>query len=201
MVPLGLAHANVSAGDHIAYFWETDREFETGVEFLVTGIHGGEHAVVFGHDEANERVAGVLRSRALDPAALIEAGRLTVLGAESTGDATLQRIGSAFQVALDRGAPLIRLLGNIGWGTPGWPNEKDILAFESKVTGAARMFPCVIVCMYDVRSLPGTVILHGAFETHPITVCGNVMRENTHYVDHETFMKRHAEINPATARA
>ena len=193
MVPLGLAHANVSAGDHIAYFWESEREFETGVEFLITGVRAGEHAVIFGHDEANDKVTGVLRSRGLDPSALIEAKQLTVLGAESTGDATLQRIGSAFQAALDRGAPLIRLLGNIGWGKPGWPNEHDILAFESKVTGAARTFPCVIVCMYDVRSLPGTVVLHGAFETHPITVCGNVMRENTHYVDHETFIKRQSE--------
>ena len=193
VVPLGLAHANVSPGDHIAYFWETAREFETGVEFLIAGIRAGDHAVIFGHDEANDQVVGVLRSRGLDPSALIEAQQLTMLGAESTGDATLQRIGGAFQAALDRGAPLIRLLGNIGWGKPGWPNERDILAFESKVTGAARMFPCVIVCMYDVRLLSGTVILHGAFETHPITVCGNVMRENTHYVDHETFIKRQSE--------
>lgn len=195
MVPLGLAHANVSSGDHIAYFWETEREFERGVDFLIAGIRNGEHVVIFGHDEANDKVADVLTRGGFNPSALIASGQLTVLGAESTGDATLQKIGGAFQTAIDGGAPLIRLLGNIGWGKPGWPNERDILEFESKVTGAARMFPCVIVCMYDVRLLPGTVILHGAFETHPVTVCGNVMRENTHYVDHETFMRRQSETS------
>lgn len=78
-------------------------------------------------------------------------------------------------------------------GKPGWPNEADLLEFEAKVTGAARAFPCIVVCMYDVRSLAGTVILHGAFETHPVTVCGNLMRENRHYVEVDAFLARRRE--------
>ena len=193
LIPLGLAEARVRPGEHIAYFWKSDQEFERGVDFLIAGLRDGDHTVVFGHPEANEKVCAVLKRRGFDPQALVGGGQLTILGPESTGDATLHRIGTVFQAALDRGTSLIRLLGNIGWGKPGWPNEREILEFEAKVTGAARQFPCVVVCMYDVQSLPGTVILHGAFETHPFTVCGNIMRENTHYVDAEIFLRRRAD--------
>lgn len=44
--------------------------------------------------------------------------------------------------------------------------------------------------MYDVRNLPGRVIVHGAFETHPLTICGNMLRENPYYVKFEAFLER-----------
>jgi hypothetical protein len=44
--------------------------------------------------------------------------------------------------------------------------------------------------MYDVRALPGRVVVHGAFETHPMTICGNVLRQNTHYVEVDEFLQR-----------
>lgn len=97
---------------------------------------------------------------------------------------------------MDRGASLIRLLGNIGWGRAGWPHERDLLAFEARVTGAARECPCIVVCLYDVRALPRRIILHGAFETHPVTVCGNIVRENRHYVELDELLERQAELEP-----
>lgn len=130
-----------------------------------------------------------LRERGINDQQLIAKRRLSVLTAELTGDATLQNIGSTFQKALDAGAPMIRLLGNIGWHRPKWPNELDILEFEAKVTAAARVFPCVIVCMYDVNALPGKVIMRGGLETHPVTIRGNVVRENLFYVSVEKFLE------------
>ena len=100
----------------------------------------------------------------------------------------LSNIGDTFAKAVKSGAKLIRLLGNIGWGKEGWPTEDDILEFEARVTGAAKAFPCVVVCMYDVKALSGRVMVHGAFETHPLTFCRNVIRQNTHYVEAEQFI-------------
>ena len=102
----------------------------------------------------------------------------------------LANIGEVFTNAVTGGATLIRLLGNIGWGHAGWPDEHDILEFEARVTGAAKQFPCVVVCMYDVHALPGRIMVHGAFETHPLTFCGNVMRQNTHYVEVDEFLAK-----------
>lgn len=189
-VDLGIRSERVEPGAHIALLWETDAEFEEAVGFLERGAHEGDHLVVFGHDEGNQRVIEVLRRRGVDVDALSAEGRLDVLGGAETGEATLAGIGASFTAAVDRGAELIRLLGNIGWGREGWPSESDLLRFESQVTEAAKAFPCVIVCMYDLRSCSGASLVHGCFQTHPLTFLGNLVRENPHYVPHAEFTRR-----------
>lgn len=193
-VDLGIGGETVKVGEHIAYFWENDEEFDRGVDFLALGLRGNDHGVIFGHGEANEKVLATLRKKGVPVDDLLANDRLTVLGGASAGDIMLASIGGCFQRAVDGGCGLIRLLGNIGWGHPDWPGQDDILAFEAKVTGAAKAFPCVVVCMYDVESLPGRVMVHGAFETHPLTFCGNMLRQNPYYVGVDEFRK---EPSPA----
>jgi hypothetical protein len=188
-IDLGLRDEKVQLGDHIAYFWENDRQFEEAVGFLLVGIRKGDHAVVFGHDEANKKVVDLLRRRGLDTDHLQATDRLTVITGGPSGDRMLGHIGETFQGAVERGSGCIRLLGNIGWSKPGWPDDLDILAFESKVTGAAKQFPCVVMCMYDVTSLSGSIMVHGAYETHPLTFCGNVLRENPFYVGVDEYLE------------
>lgn len=189
-VRLGIRQERVEVGAHIAYFWESPQEFQEGVNFLFAGLRDGDACVVFGHSEANERVVKMMRDAGEDIESLKKRGRLAVLGGAPLGETMLGEIGATFTRLMASGAPLIRLLGNIGWGHSGWPGEEDILEFEAKVTGAAKMFPCVVVCMYDVRSLSGRVMIHGAMETHPITVCGNVMRHNPYYVEVDQFLSK-----------
>jgi hypothetical protein len=189
-VHLGIAGQTCSLCDHIAYFWETEEEFKRGVQFLVSGLGQHDDCVVFGYEEANAKVMRLLEQDGFDVAALRKSGRLVAISGDSKGELMLASIGTHFQRRLDQGTRLIRLLGNIGWGRKGWPNEIDILEFEAKVTTAAKQFPCVIVCMYDVNALPGKVILNGALETHPVTIRANVVRENPYYVAVEEFLAR-----------
>jgi len=192
LVDLGIGGETVKVGEHVAYFWDDDQEFARGVDFLALGLRGTDHGVIFGHSDANAKVMNTLRAKGLDVDGLIASGRLTVLGGASAGDLMLASIGGCFQRAVDNGCQLIRLLGNIGWGHPDWPGQDDILAFEAKVTGAAKAFPCVVVCMYDVQSLPGRVMVHGAFETHPLTFCRNILRQNPYYVPVDEFRSKPA---------
>lgn len=190
LVPIGLRGEHVEVGSHVAYFWESDAEFRDGVRFLTEGLAAGDFCVIFGHEDANQRVCGVLGEEGLDCGQLSRDNRICILSGDKDPTAMLQSIGQAFARAIEDGATLIRLLGNIGWGRDSWPSERDIMEFEAKVTGAAKSFPCVVVCMYDVQSLSGKVIVHGAFETHPLTICGNMLRENPHYVPVEDFLNR-----------
>lgn len=196
-VELGIAGLRVDEGAHIAYLWESEKEFRDAVRFLERGLASGDHLVVFGHEKANARVLEILADAGHEPQKLEAEGRLSVLEAESTGDATLERIGATFQKAREEGASLIRLLGNIGWGRPGWPNDRDLLAFEAKVTGAAAQFPSVVMCAYDL-ALAGSIIVNGAFCTHPWTIHRNLIRENRMYEDVEEFLRRIGEEEAAT---
>lgn len=188
-VPLGLATANVPHHAHLAYFWETEQEFAQAVRFLEIGLRGEDHCVIFGHEEANALVCQLLSERGYDLAALQKAQRLTVLHGEASGEAILRHIAATFEQALANGAPLIRLLGNIGWLKKNWPDESDLLAFEAKVTAAAEQFPCVVVCMYDVRSLSGQIVQHGGFETHPLIVRDGVVHKNPYLRDGRRYYR------------
>jgi hypothetical protein len=37
-------------------------------------------------------------------------------------------------------------------------------------------------------------MVHGAYETHPLTFCGNVLRENPHYVEVDQYLGRLEEL-------
>lgn len=189
-IELGIQQTRVDPGAHIAYLWETAEEFERGVTFLEIGLKGRDHGIIFGHPDANDRVARILTARGHDVLALQRQGKLTILLGLPKGDVMLETIGSTFQHAVQHGAPVVRLLGNIGWGHKDWPSEKEILAFEAKVTEAAKAFPCVVMCMYDVGTLSGRVIVNGGYCTHPLTIHGNVMRENPHHVPIDEYLER-----------
>src|SRR5688500_13967693 len=115
-IELGLKDLRGAPGDHIAYFWEKPEEFEAAAGFLAFGIAHGDHAVVFGDDEANALVRDVFERRGVDHRRRQSEGQLSVLGSEATGDEMLARIGETLQAALHGGATMIRLLGTIGWG-------------------------------------------------------------------------------------
>src|ERR1700686_3840532 len=114
-IDLGLRDERIKLGDHIAYFWETERQFEEAVGFLLVGIRNGDHVGVFGHDEANKKVVDVLRMRGIDTDHLQSSERPTTLTGGPPGERMLATVGGPVGRAVDRGCGCIRLLGNIGW--------------------------------------------------------------------------------------
>jgi hypothetical protein len=114
-IPLGLRDELVAAGDHIAYFWETPKDFREGVGFLDVGLERGDFCVIFGHADANRRVREVLAERGYDVSRLQNQGTLAIVDGQTTAAQLLSTIDDVFTDALERGATLIRLLGNIGW--------------------------------------------------------------------------------------
>ena len=189
-VDLGLKGEQIPLHSHLAYFWENDREFADAVAFLAAGLRGNDHCVIFGHEEANETVCKILSTGGFDVDALLTSGRLTVLSGQPAADQILQLIAADFERAIACGAPLVRLLGNIGWGKANWPDDEDLLAFESKITAAAANFPSVILCMYDAVKAPASIIRHGALETHPFTFGHRGLRESSHYIPTDQFLKQ-----------
>ena len=187
-VALGLAEAVVAPGDHLAYFWESEREFEDAVGFVVAGARQRETCVLLGFDEANARVEAGLRRAHLDPTALRRADRLHFVSGKSSGDALLEEVGERIKAAVDRGEPFVRVFGNLGWGKPGWANDRELLRLEARVTEAIRKLPTVVMCVYDVRGIAARNLLQGGLECHPLTFRRNVVRPNEHYVPVEPFL-------------
>ena len=181
-IPLGITDDAVPLGSHLLYFWQNDEEFARGVLFLETGLNSNEHCVLQGHDEVNEKALKVLEADGFDPARLVAENRLTVLGRRPAAE-MMTDMAAVFESAARMGASAIRYLGNLGMTgetTPG-VTETDICNLEARTTSYISRFPCVLVCMYDVRSLPGRMIVNCGLRNHPQTIGSDGVHDNPHY--------------------
>ncbi|HVZ61243.1 MAG TPA: MEDS domain-containing protein [Terriglobales bacterium] len=185
-IPFGITQQEIALGSHIIYFWKDRQEFERGVNFLEPGLIGNDYCIVFGHQEAIDSVLATLSRKGFDVDLLVLENRLTILHRDLPVNETLAVAERLFRAAEARGASAIRWLGNLGVGRDPLPaGEDDVLELEARITGLARNLPCVIVCMYDVATLPGRMVMKGGLETHPFAVCGHTLQENPYFVSGE----------------
>jgi hypothetical protein len=182
LIPLGINADRVTLGSHLIYFWDNDEGFRRGVKFLNPGLGQGEHCVVFGHDEAIERVLANLSADGFDTDQLIKDLQLTVLPRRKSAQETLSDISDVVQAALRAGAKAVRFLGNLGMGRDPLPaGEDDVLDLECRATALVSTLPCVIVCMYDTQTLSGKLIFNGGLRSHRLAVCSSGLCENPYY--------------------
>jgi hypothetical protein len=109
--------------------------------------------------------------------------RLVILPRESSASETLAKIDAAFSNAVARGATAIRYLGNLGMGQAPLPGRgaDEVVELETDATALALRYPCVIVCMYDINTISGRLVLDAGFGTHPLAVCRGALRQNPYY--------------------
>lgn len=194
-IPLGITDDEVALGSHLIHFWRTGEEFEHAVRFLELGMaNESEYCVLFGHDEANDRVLQILEKKGYDLDRLRREKRLVVLRREASASETLTNIETAFSTAVRKGAKAIRYLGNLGTGRAPLPGRgaDELVELETGATALAFRYPCVIVCMYDVNTLSGHLLLTAGFGTHPLTVWRDALRQNPYYLEKEAPGHRNA---------
>src|SRR6201982_3113965 len=172
-IALGITDDEVPLGSHLIHFWRSEPEFERGVRFLELGVEDeSQYCVLFGHDEANDRVLQILRKTGRDLDRVVQNGPLVILRRESSAPETLASIDEAFSRAVGKGAIAIRYLGNLGMGQSPLPGRgaDEVVELESGATKLADRYPCVIVCMYDINTVSGRLVLGGGFGTHPLAL-------------------------------
>jgi len=180
-IALGITDDEIALGSHLIHFWQSDEEFERGVRFLEIGMHDeSQYFVLFGHDEANQRALEILRRNGHDVDKMLRTGRFTTLRRDCSAAETLKAIEAAFKAAIENGAAVIRYLGNLGRSEAPLPGRgaDEVVELETGATQLALRYPCVIVCMYDVNTVSGALLLNAGFGAHPHAVCGRTLREN-----------------------
>ena len=190
-IALGITNDQIALGSHLIHFWQNEEEFERGVRFLEPGIaNESQYCVLFGHDEANQRVLEILRKTCGDLDRVLREGRLVILRRESSASATLANIEAAFAAAVRKGATVIRYLGNLGMGQATLPGRgaDEVVELENGATALGRRYPSVIVCMYDINTVSGSLVLNAGFGTHPLAVCGHALRQNPYFTPDENAL-------------
>ncbi len=80
--------------------------------------------------------------------------------------------------------------GKLGMGQAPLPGRgpHEVVELENGVTTLARRYPCVIVCMYDINTVSGWLVLNAGFGTHPLAVCGHALRQNPYFTPDENAL-------------
>jgi hypothetical protein len=93
-----------------------------------------------------------------------------------------------------KGAKVIRYLGNLGMGQAPLPGSgaDEVVELENGATLLARRYPCVIVCMYDVNTVSGRLVLNAGFGTHDLAVRKGAVKQNTYATPHQDATRTHS---------
>src|SRR5437870_1863390 len=122
-IDLGIGGWRVPVHSHIAYLWETKRDFEEAVGFITAGLEGSDHCVLVGDEGETRRVLSILEKRRIPAKNLQDPERLTLVRPAPSAQEFLDRFSRAFEAALAAGASRIRLMGNVGWNRKSWPTN------------------------------------------------------------------------------
>ncbi len=192
-VDLGIGGVRVPVHSHIAHLWETERDFAAAVGFLEAGLRGSDACVVIGSRADNERIRSLLGERGIDVAGFKAHKRLRFLERSPSARGMLKRISAACEAALAAGAPVVRLFGAVGWGREETA-DAELLLYEAQLAEIAQRFPCVILCLHEVRAVSGLILRHGVLATHPQTLEATGISSNPYFTPLPTFLKRHGTL-------
>jgi len=189
-IDLGIAGWRVPIHSHLAYFWETEADFDAAVGFVEAGLRGSEYCVVIGYPREGERVLAVLRGRGVDVEGFKGRQRLSFIERGPSAQAMLERISATFEAALAAGAPVVRLFGNVAWGEDRGTSDAELLAYEARLSEISARYPSVILCLHEIHSMNGLMMRHGVFSTHPQTLEKEGVIGNPYFVPLDQFLER-----------
>jgi hypothetical protein len=186
--PLGFGSLSVGVPTHLCLFYYDDVELRTKLGFVTIGLESENEAVVlFGRRSRLEQILRYLGDDGLDVEGFQQSGRLVLVEGAADRQGLLQNIATHLDGLMASGVTLIRFLGFIGWEDPTWPTHDELLTFESMVNVAASSYPAVVMCTYKLTEIPGPLLIYGGIETHPLTIIGDTVCENPHYVPPDRY--------------
>lgn len=188
-INVGWSDYAVPLHTHACFYYSDEQTLKRTLSFIRLGLDAeGEFNVIFAD---NSRHAGLLEwlqdGYKGDVQAALNERRLALVGASPTREDLLGNIARTLDSGLEVGNHVIRFLGFIAWGEPGWPTEDNLLEFESQVNDAVRHYPAVIICTYGVPQLVGRQLIEGGLLTHPVVFLNNrVLTDSPLYLDPST---------------
>lgn len=171
---------------HACFYYSDEATLRGTLAFLRAGLDvDGDLNVIFADQS---RHAGLLawlqEGYEGDVKDAIAEGRLVLVPGAPTKELLLANIAATLDAGLARDKRIIRFLGFIAWGAPGWPDETELMEFESEVNRAVRAYPAVVICTYGVPTLSGSQLIHSGLTTHSVIFLNDrQLTGSTLYVD------------------
>jgi anti-sigma regulatory factor (Ser/Thr protein kinase) len=155
-----VASAGTESPRHAAFFYRTQAEFTKAVlDFIEAGVSAAEHVLV----AATGPNLPLLQERLDHQNEFLTWADMTSSGSNP------RRVTSAVRLFAEkhRGQP-IRFVQEPAWPSRSAGELREAIRHEALVNLALASTPAAMMCAYDLRLDPGTIM--GAHRTHPVTI-------------------------------
>lgn len=186
-VSLGFGGIEVDLGAHICAFYQgpAGRD-EVLVPFLTEGMRLGEKCIGVVESSAPEHVwnqlAGARDLGAVPGQVEVATPAETYLqGGRFDPDEMLGWLDEHISHSLDvEGYSRVRSAGEMGWALYDVPGVEGLFDYETRLNRFAPSFPQVMLCLYDMDRVGGSVLID-AMKTHPQVLVGTLLCESPFY--------------------
>lgn len=98
----------------------------------------------------------------------------------------------SFFVHSQRNGPRnVRASAEMGWALEAVDGVEHLMAYESRLNYFIPGKPWISICLYNVNKFSGQTVMN-VLRTHPFTVSGGVITENSYYEDPDVYLAKHA---------
>ena len=184
-VALGWSDETLPLGSHACFYHSDDQTLKRTMAFLRVGLDNRKDFGVILADQGRHDalLAWLQEGYSGSVKSLIDRRKLALIDGNPDPEHLLRRIGHRLEQAMREGYSVIRLLGFIGWGRPGWPDTDSLIEFENRINQVVGVYPAVVICTYDVPRLDGRIVIDGGLRKHPITILAKqIVRANPFYL-------------------
>lgn len=195
-----LGSAQLGAVRHVCAFFDgEDQAYRVLLPFIADGFRRDHKAV---HVVRGDRADAHLRRLAeagIDVEAAHAAGQLEIRDSAETylpdGRFDCERMLAAFEAMASGNAaggfPLSRIVCEMDWAAGEAPAHDALIEFEARVNHVWDRHDDVVVCIYDVATLSGAMVMD-IMRTHPMILIGDVVQENPFFTPPKRFLEERA---------
>jgi hypothetical protein len=175
-------------GHICAFFDSRDQEYSVLAPYYQEGLAAGEEVIniVDAHHEAEHMQR--LRAHGIDVDAATTSDALKVYTAENTytlgGHFDSQRMYDLLQGALHSAkhhGRRVRTAGIMDWSARGIAGTEQLMEYEAKVNVLVPIYDCTLLCVYDLATLSGQMVLD-ILATHPYVIHRRRVIQSAHYI-------------------
>jgi len=176
-------------GDHIcAIFDDHAQQMEVMAPYLSAGIQLGQRCVWTSSLPAADALRQSLHGMGGDVITLEASGQLLILSEPGfylyqgifEPERTMDLLRALLSDSQRQGYTAMRIANDVSWTGSERVDPELWQEFESRLTQEVAELPLCLVCQYDRRQVPGSILVV-AMRTHPAVILGTTFRQNPFY--------------------
>ena len=197
-ISLGFTDQTFEPGVHICQiFTDEDERHNALIDYVVSGLKGGENVACFTENETNESLTKGFTENGFSYDEITGDGLFSLSDTHNTyfkdnkfdPDKMLGVLKGFYEASMDRNCNGARAIGEMTNEIESVEGGSRWFEYESRVSLLIRKHPVNIVCQFDARTFKGETLM-GILKVHPYMIIRGSVVTNPFYIKPEEYLSK-----------